>query len=1095
MDPIKKQIEIIITLVWGITMALGCQNSDIVDTNEFETGELRFTLVLGASQTATRAGESDNGALQIASAEGDKPPHIVIETYTGTSGSSLQNYFSDELGYFKFGNYWDVNSGKKRFLPSGGMNLYGFFATDFADKGNLFGVEYSHPETVIGYPKLTFTPNNADALEQVDLIAAKVENITNPSIFIPFRHILSQINFGVKGIDRHQITVSNIRINNIYGKGTFDYNAWNWDVEHAIVHSYPYYFPDRVDRNPKSGLGINYQTEGTNEDAQNRYIFGDGGKFSPGTDDNTLYAQTNPQTVNYATHEHTSDPLHNSLMLIPQEITKNAKATVTFDYVIKVDHRVVRSGENNVVRLDAYYDWKPNLRYVYLFDFSDPTENIKFEVLIDEWKNWDSDGPNSGLKNGSIQEPTPTMLNSIGDDETIYLLGLLERELVWNWTDSTLYTFSHINTLTLDFNGVETKGYGIDIKVPANFTITRQQAPMDKRFTIVRNAKKLLNPTEKQLNRQKNNDSFTLFGTLTDDIIWNWDSVKFVLLKQNDSFILDFTQVAFHEGKKIELHLPSGVIAQGEGVTGSSPYTINAAKKITITNRRVDTVSVPNNSILDVVSDRTIVGVNGGMVGHFGDKWDWSSHSFANLDPQESFDLLFSDVTFNGQAIEILLPNGFRGFTESVSLKQNPYSVTTNSKVTIKNNKMNYPSKERINALSNGNILALSGEQTNDDPPLDWSSYSFPNLPPQTSFTLDVNGVDFFQPLTLTLPLHFTLLGGSDISGSNPYTLTKQTSVEIRNDRIKEPSVIQLNTIESGAVISINGGKLFANQVWDWSALPFVRLGRSGHSFTLKMNGITLGSYTLCIKLPSNCIATGSNVSRIGNGLFQITAGTGNVLITDNRIIVPTEAQLNAITNTATVVIDGGSSTLQETEVWDFRTVPFTSLGTSGNKFTITIRNINFNSQKINLLLPGYTLTGENVTGAKGNYLISANGTYQITEKSMLFNESTVGAIASLTNGQTLAFSGDVLQGVNHSIGIYAPFTINQPGEKIYLDFTRTKYYIKGVQSDTYIEIWNSGYLSGYTVSSINPSGKATIHEEGNTILIYAPCIVVITKK
>ena len=1090
MDSIKKQIERIIILVWGIAMTVGCQNSDITDTNEFETGELRFALVLGAAQTATRAGESDNKTLQIASAEGDKPPHIVIETYIGTSGSSLQKYFSDELGYFKSGNYWDVNSGKKRFLPSNGMNLYGFFATDFADKGNLSGVEYSHPETLIGYPKLTFTTDTTDALEQVDLIAAKMENITNPNILIPFRHLLSQINFGVKGIDKHQITVSNIRINNIYGKGAFDYNAWSWSAERAVVQSYPYYFPDRVDRIPNSGLGVNYQTEGTSQDAQNRYIFGDGGRFGPGRDNNTRYAQINPQTGNYATQEHTNGTLHNSLMLIPQEITKNTNATVTFDYVIKLDQRVVRSGENNVVRLDAYYDWKPNLRYVYLFDFNDPVENIKFEVLIDEWKNWDSDGQNNGIKNGSIQEPTPTALDSIEDGETIYLLGLLERELEWNWNDSTLYTFPHINTLTLDFNGVETQGYGIDVKVPTNFVLSR----IGNRITIERKVKKLLNPTEKQLNRQKNNESFVLFGTLADDIVWNWDKVKFASLKQNEMFALDFTQVAFHQGKKIELHLPSGVVVEGEGVTGSNPYTVNAAKKITVTNRRVDAVSVPSKSILDVVSDRTIVGVNGGTVGNSGDKWDWSSYLFTNLDPQESFDLLFSGVTFNGQTIEILLPNGFRGFIESVPLKQNPYRVTTNSKVTIKNNKMNYPNKELINALSNGNILMLSGEKITGDAPLDWSSYSFPNLPPQASFTLDVSGVDFFQPLTLTLPLHFTLSGGSGINGSNPYTLTERTSIEIRNDKIKEPSELQLNTVENGNVIPISGGKLFASQVWDWSALPFVRLGRSGHSFTLKMEGITLGLYTLSIKLPPNCIATGTNVSRIDNGLFQITSGTGNVLITDNRIILPTVAQLNAITNTATVVIDGGSSTLQETEVWDFRTVPFTSLGTSGNTFTITVKNINFNSQKINLLLPGYTLTGGNVTGAKGNYLISANGTYQVTENSILFNGSTIRSVTSLTNGQTLAFSGDVIQGTNHALGIYAPFAINLPGEKIYLDFTRTKYYIGGVPANTYIEIWNSGYLSGYTVSSISPSGKATIHQAGNTILVYAPCIVVITK-
>lgn len=379
----KIYIQLLVLIISLIVGA--CAKNDLLDRNNSSDSALCFNITLRASETVPHAAESDNEVLKIASSTGVKPPHIMIETYTGIPGSSLNRYFSDELGYFSSGNYWDVNSGITRFLPSGGMNLYSYFATDFADKGELFDVIYTHPTSATTYPTLTFTATASDALHQVDLIAAKVENISHPDILIPFRHILCQINFGVKGINGHNIIVKNIRLNNIIGKGVFDYNSWSWTPENSVIRNYPYYFPDRNERELGSGTGQNYTTQGTATDSENTYIFGDGGKFGPGSDNTLLYAQIDPiKNGMYATRTNISGPLHNSLMLIPQEITKNPNATVTFDYEIKSEGLTIHSGTNCVVRLDQYYDWKPNLRYVYIFDFDDLSKRSKVKVLVGE---------------------------------------------------------------------------------------------------------------------------------------------------------------------------------------------------------------------------------------------------------------------------------------------------------------------------------------------------------------------------------------------------------------------------------------------------------------------------------------------------------------------------------------------------------------------------------------------------------------------------------------------------------------------------------------------------------------------------------------
>lgn len=467
-------------------VSMGCHRQDIVSENG--TDRLRFSPSLGEAQTVTRAAESDNSVLKVASPADGNTPHIVIDTYTGTPGNSLERYFADELGYSASEGSWDFNSSKVRFLPEGGMNLYAYFATKFTGKGDLTGVNYIRPAKATEHPKLAFKVATDDAT-QVDLIAAKVEGITSADVMVPFRHILSQINFGVKGIDQHQIIIQNIRIDNVISSGSFDYKNWQWTPDTKIA-KYLYYFPDRKDGVAGSGVGGNYVTQGTLDDSKNSYIFGDGGKFGPGPDVTFLYAQSNPSTASYATQENTPASLHNSLMLLPQQIKQNADATVTFDYEIKYNGGVVRSGTNSTIRLDTYHDWMPNLRYIYIFKFDDP-QKVTFDVLVEPWENYNG---GDGIVGADELNPTTLFDKHVrllkpGDEYSVPI-GALTSDFLCDWSMYSLdnsFAAAQQFTLTFDSDLPFADGKSVVITPPFGFrsSTTKLTARGDVTFTAI----------------------------------------------------------------------------------------------------------------------------------------------------------------------------------------------------------------------------------------------------------------------------------------------------------------------------------------------------------------------------------------------------------------------------------------------------------------------------------------------------------------------------------------------------------------------------------------------------------------------------------
>lgn len=141
----------------------------------------------------------------------------------------------------------------------------------------------------------------------------------------------------------------------------------------------------------------------------------------------------------YATKDNTPAPLRNSLMLLPQEITKNEGATVTFDYEIRLNGQPVRSGVDNIIRLDAYYDWMPNFRYVYLFNFENPSQKVTFDVLVEPWQNYNGGDGIVGTDELNSNNLFEKYVRPLKPGESYSVpLGPLSADFVCDWPLYTL---------------------------------------------------------------------------------------------------------------------------------------------------------------------------------------------------------------------------------------------------------------------------------------------------------------------------------------------------------------------------------------------------------------------------------------------------------------------------------------------------------------------------------------------------------------------------------------------------------------------------------------------------------------------------------
>lgn len=479
--------------VTAFTLLLtSCQKSEVVDDVNAGKGQLNFGIYQGK---ASRAGELTNAAFK------KDGVNFSIYAYKGKQTEVKELYFHDTLTYKIADSDWHTN--KPRFLADDQkpLQFYAFYAPGSV-AGNVPGAVYAAPSNLSGdtYPTLTYAiqknasgaltnPDGAD----MDLVAASVNDNSSTSIIIPFKHILSQVNFGVKGYYGAQITINNIEIKQVLNDGIFSFApAWGWARKSTTKSDYKYTFAGGTNTFKTPGGVYNSTTklwENLNTEEDIRYILGDGGSWGPGKLSDIWYVTGDQNATIQGTKIADGTPkLTNALMLMPQELEAGTtNAYVTFNYTIQdLDNKtvigpVVGKFDLNMGELgNAYADqWKSNLRYVYIIDFTGYLDGqlLSFTVDVESqpWENYDGTGGTGIVLLSSLGQPIfAKSIKPLTNGQSCDTLnGNVFSNIAWDWSSYTMNnTFAKNQSFTVKFTDVKFNGNTITIKPPFGFTVS-----------------------------------------------------------------------------------------------------------------------------------------------------------------------------------------------------------------------------------------------------------------------------------------------------------------------------------------------------------------------------------------------------------------------------------------------------------------------------------------------------------------------------------------------------------------------------------------------------------------------------------------------
>lgn len=323
-----------------LLVATSCIN----ETTESPNGdkELKFRTALG-KQTVTRATEFTNSSWTDGT-------HLVVYSYL-TGSATAYNEF--DLVYAAGTTSWSYTPP----VMSTGVPLryYSWYPATNA----TFVAAADVTATTLSFDYEVQAVNS-----QEDLIAAAVTT-DQPDVTLGFKHILSQVNFGIVNTFGMAIEIDDesIMLTGVKDKGTYTFNGassgWS-DLDGATEYIYA----------PVSGKN---KTTGT-ESTPITYMGNEGGS---GYNANT-----------------------NALMLMPQTFEAAADGTLSFKFFLITkdengdDVRIPESDfETATVNLCDFdtTTWAPGKRYLYLFDFNSylVTGEITFRVTVADWEDDD----------------------------------------------------------------------------------------------------------------------------------------------------------------------------------------------------------------------------------------------------------------------------------------------------------------------------------------------------------------------------------------------------------------------------------------------------------------------------------------------------------------------------------------------------------------------------------------------------------------------------------------------------------------------------------------------------------------------------------
>lgn len=489
--------KVFLTFATCAFILTSCSQSEITDNLETSSnGQLTFSPAIG-KQTATRASELTNAGLETAAVS--KENGIVLYAYQETSAPGTYSpWFNDKLWY-EVPN-WKIES--TRFRNTSKSKFISFYPkTDQLKVDPGFGTVSFITKSIL--PKFEYNASTTLS-EQVDLVASITDVEPNATdIVFKMRHILSQVNFGVKGYNGAKISIKCICLKAVNDSGTYVFNPVEAISGTNIIGRWTPIIP-------KTPVTYNYDfpryTVPDTASTGDIYVFGDGGNWGPGTAETTWYVIDGNTAIQGNAIKNRSDKRSNSLMLIPQDLTG---ATVEFTYTIQDKDGAYVAGKENapatgVFKLDfktgdtsgTHYlgKWEQNYRYLYIIDFTDFLNDNKLTFKVDveayPWENYNK--PDDGIVDVPVigqttNEAFDTPYTGIEKDIVWYAatcsrtvpknsVQLITTE-TWSWE---LYTFKGLDSgqsFNIKFDKVIFNGKEITIKVGAKYKIYNKTTP------------------------------------------------------------------------------------------------------------------------------------------------------------------------------------------------------------------------------------------------------------------------------------------------------------------------------------------------------------------------------------------------------------------------------------------------------------------------------------------------------------------------------------------------------------------------------------------------------------------------------------------
>lgn len=194
--------KILLVALAAAGMVSCSQNEEI--ENAGQKAEIRFSTVV---KNGTRAVINDNNNFSEFTVCGYKTADVMAD------GVQLASGFMDNVNVTKSDNTWSTAT--TFYWPATGKVQ--FFATYPAQTLDI---------TSAGYPKFDYKVGAIDA--QVDLVAAKVldKDKTAAGITLPFQHLLTQVNFSIKGdLAGCTYKLTKLELSNLNDNGSFQFTS------------------------------------------------------------------------------------------------------------------------------------------------------------------------------------------------------------------------------------------------------------------------------------------------------------------------------------------------------------------------------------------------------------------------------------------------------------------------------------------------------------------------------------------------------------------------------------------------------------------------------------------------------------------------------------------------------------------------------------------------------------------------------------------------------------------------------------------------------------------------------------------------------